>query len=174
MPISSHFRSWKALLAMHDRLAISKFCLHVFICGRLFKLRQPERKAYGQTAIMACLERFSVNMVHCLWTVRSGNSVNEDTTAVFNIDNQSERELRQYLSSIANQCIAKCAADDDDDGGTAGDQLPSAIILDGLHRITTTPLGDIFSALLNVELCDRSVLHWPQCHCLRRSVTVTL
>ena len=75
---------------------------------------------------------------------------------MFNIDSQSGRELRQYLSSIANRCIAKSAADDGVDGG-GGDELPSVIILDGLHRITT-PIGDIFEALLNVELCDRSVL----------------
>jgi len=84
---------------------------------------------------------------------------------VFNIDNQSSRELRQYLSSIASRCVAKRAADDDADdaaaaaaaaGGTSvADELPSVIILDGLHRITTTPLGDIFTALLNVELSDR-------------------
>lgn len=83
---------------------------------------------------------------------------------MFNIDNQSSRELRQYLSSIASRCVAKRATDDDADdaaaaaagGGTSvADELPSVIILDGLHRITTTPLGDIFTALLNVELSDR-------------------
>ena len=86
---------------------------------------------------------------------------------MFNIDNQSSRELRQYLTSIASRCVAKRAADDDDvdaaaaaagrggRGTGAADQLPSVIILDGLHRITTTPLGDIFAALLNVELSDR-------------------
>ena len=57
--------------------------------------------------------------------------------------------------------MSQRAADDDDDddddgGGDGGDKLPSVIILDGLHRITTTPLGDIFSALLDVELCNRS------------------
>ena len=87
---------------------------------------------------------------------------------MFNIDNQSSRELRQYLSSIASRCVAKHAANDADAaGGGGGDELPSVIILDGLHRITTTPLGDIFAALLNVELSDRSVLlltnHTPIC-----------
>jgi len=74
---------------------------------------------------------------------------------VFNIDSQSGRELRQYLSSIAKRCISRHADDDDDDD----DELPSVIILDGLHRITTTPLGDIFSALLDVQLSDRSELY---------------
>jgi len=47
---------------------------------------------------------------------------------------------------------------DDDDRECADDELPPVIILDGLHRITTTPLGEIFTALLDVQLCDRSVL----------------
>ena len=84
---------------------------------------------------------------------------------MFNIDSQSGRELRQYLSRIANRCISKRAADDNDDAdadGDADDELPSVIILDGLHRITTTPLGDIFSALLDVQLCDRSGVCTPQ------------
>jgi len=82
---------------------------------------------------------------------------------VFNIDSQSGRELRQYLSSIASRCISRRTHnDDDDDDVDNGNELPAVIILDGLHRITATPLGDIFSALLDVQLCDRSLNCMPR------------
>ena len=102
------------------------------------------------------LRIWSVRCLPC--ADRSGKSFSDKTVAVFNIDSQSGRELRQYLSSVASRCAAKSSAKDVDNDveGERGDELPVVIVLDGLHRITSTPLSDIFSSLLNVELCYRS------------------
>ena len=120
----------------------------------------PSRVMANDVIVVLCRPIFGSGVVRCLWTARSGKSASDHSTAVFNIDNQSERELRQYLSSIANRCIAKSTADDADGDDGDGEELPAVIILDGLHRITT-PLGDIFASLLDVELCNRSVLYRP-------------
>jgi len=116
-----------------------------------------------QCVFHLCVIRLSVKRS----TVRSGKSFSDKTAAVFNVDGQSGRQLSQYLSSIADRCVARCSAGDDNhvDGDGDGndddddEELPLVIVLDGLQRITTTPLADIFAALLNVELCSRSTAY---------------
>ncbi|XP_014665749.1 PREDICTED: neuron navigator 2-like isoform X2 [Priapulus caudatus] len=70
--------------------------------------------------------------------LRSGKSLTAGSVATFSVDHKSSKDLRQYLSNIADQC----------EGATAAD-LPSVIILDNLHHAGA--LSDVFNGLLNVK-----------------------
>ncbi|XP_069760450.1 neuron navigator 3 isoform X3 [Narcine bancroftii] len=83
----------------------------------------------GKTYLANKLAEFLVN--------RSGQEVTIGSVATFNVDHKSSKELRQYLSNLADQCIA---ADN-------GSDLPLVIILDNLHHIGS--LSDIFNGFLN-------------------------
>jgi len=98
----------------------------------------------------------------------SGRTASETTVAVFNVDcSQSGRDLRQYLSTVAGRCAPRSAADghvdndEDDDDDDDDDQVPLVIVVDGLHRITSTPLQDVFASLLDVQLRRRSQQSCP-------------
>ena len=110
-------------------------------------------------------------------TDRSGKTVSDSTAVVFSVvdggGQQSGRELRQYLTNIADRCSATSTASSSDDGhvdaaegvaaaaaaaaAVGGDnEVPLVIVVDGLHRITTPPpLADVFAALLHVPLNTR-------------------
>jgi len=98
---------------------------------------------------------------------RCGVEATPDTVALFQVDNQSSRELRHYLTNIAGQCTAVADSttsstahadddDDDDDEGLVGQRrsplmtatLPRVVILDNLHRVTS--LSDVFNGFLSV------------------------
>lgn len=64
---------------------------------------------------------------------RSPNAV-----ATFNVDHKSSKELRQYLSNIADQCE------------NATNDLPTVIILDNLQHVGS--LGEAFNAFLGVDI----------------------
>ncbi|XP_053833982.1 neuron navigator 3 [Vidua macroura] len=70
---------------------------------------------------------------------KSGRKKTEDAIATFNIDHKSSKDLRQYLSNLAEQCSA-------DNNGA---DLPVVIILDNLHHISS--LSDIFNGFLNCK-----------------------
>ena len=72
---------------------------------------------------------------------RSSKSLTSDSIALFNVDHKSGKELRQYLSNIADQC-EHCAAD-----------LPSVIILDNLHHVAS--LSEVFNGFLSVKYHTR-------------------
>lgn len=55
---------------------------------------------------------------------------------LFSVEHKSSKELRQYLSNMAEQC-----------GGDAA--LPSVLILDNLHHASA--LADVFSGLLGAR-----------------------
>ena len=74
---------------------------------------------------------------------RAGKSVNDSDIVTFCVDHKTGRELRQYLSSIADKCDRQQLTD-----------LPHVIILDGLHHVTS-PLGDTFNGFLNVDYQSR-------------------
>lgn len=76
--------------------------------------------------------------------------ITADSVAVFQVDNQSSRELRHYLTNIAGQCAAAAAAATAHDGVVSTGGLPRVVILDNLHRVTS--LSDVFNGLLNVPL----------------------
>ncbi|XP_043944008.1 neuron navigator 3 isoform X1 [Protopterus annectens] len=71
--------------------------------------------------------------------LKSGRKSTEGAIATFNVDHKSSKELRQYLSNLADQCSS-------DNNGV---DLPLAIILDNLHHIGS--LSDIFNGFLNCK-----------------------
>ncbi|XP_040183846.1 neuron navigator 2 isoform X3 [Rana temporaria] len=78
--------------------------------------------------------RLSEHMV-----LREGREISDGVIATFNVDHKSSKELRQYLSNLADQCnSAKSSVD-----------MPLVIILDNLHHVSS--LGDIFNGLLSCK-----------------------
>lgn len=71
-------------------------------------------------------------------TLRGGKEPGNGAVATFNVDHKSSKELRQYLSSIADQCDGPGAAD-----------LPEVIILDNLHHVGS--LAEVFNGFLSVK-----------------------
>ncbi|XP_032213642.1 neuron navigator 2 isoform X2 [Mustela erminea] len=71
--------------------------------------------------------------------LREGRELNDGVIATFNVDHKSSKELRQYLSNLADQCGSE---------NSAGD-MPLVIILDNLHHVSS--LGEIFNGLLNCK-----------------------
>ncbi|XP_059508173.1 neuron navigator 2 isoform X4 [Stegostoma tigrinum] len=71
--------------------------------------------------------------------LREGRELTDGVIATFNVDHKSSKELRQYLSNLADQCNSETNAVD----------MPSVIILDNLHHVSS--LGEIFNGLLNCK-----------------------
>ncbi|XP_049636936.1 neuron navigator 2 [Suncus etruscus] len=71
--------------------------------------------------------------------LREGRELADGIIATFNVDHKSSKELRQYLSNLADQCASE---------NSAGD-MPLVIILDNLHHVSS--LGEIFNGLLNCK-----------------------
>nr|XP_015208331.1 PREDICTED: neuron navigator 3 isoform X2 [Lepisosteus oculatus] len=70
---------------------------------------------------------------------KSGRHVSEGNVTSFNVDHKSSKELRQYLSTLAEQCNSE-------ENET---ELPTVVILDNLHHIGS--LSDIFNGFLNCK-----------------------
>ncbi|KAE8606124.1 hypothetical protein XENTR_v10010601 [Xenopus tropicalis] len=68
-----------------------------------------------------------------------GRELAEGVIATFNVDHKSSKELRQYLSNLADQCSNENSSAD----------TPLVIILDNLHHVGS--LGEIFNGLLNCK-----------------------
>uniref|UniRef100_A0A674MDX6 Neuron navigator 3 n=1 Tax=Takifugu rubripes TaxID=31033 RepID=A0A674MDX6_TAKRU len=68
-----------------------------------------------------------------------GQEVTEHNVASFSVDQNSSKELRQYLSSLAEQCNSE----------ETDTELPTVVILDNLHHIGS--LSDIFNGFLNCK-----------------------
>ncbi|XP_039092709.1 neuron navigator 2 isoform X2 [Hyaena hyaena] len=71
--------------------------------------------------------------------LREGRELTDGIIATFNVDHKSSKELRQYLSNLADQCASENNAVD----------MPLVIILDNLHHVSS--LGEIFNGLLNCK-----------------------
>uniref|UniRef100_A0A4W5K910 Neuron navigator 2 n=1 Tax=Hucho hucho TaxID=62062 RepID=A0A4W5K910_9TELE len=71
--------------------------------------------------------------------LREGREVTDGTIATFNIDHKSSKELRQYLSNLADQCNST----------SHGVNMPLVVILDNLHR--SSSLGEVFNGLLSCK-----------------------
>ncbi|XP_048011087.1 neuron navigator 3 isoform X12 [Megalobrama amblycephala] len=71
---------------------------------------------------------------------KTGREVTDTNLASFNVDQKSSKQdLRQYLSSLAEQCnTEECEI-----------ELPTVVILDNLHHIGS--LSDIFNGFLNCK-----------------------
>uniref|UniRef100_A0A3Q3PYN5 Neuron navigator 3 n=1 Tax=Monopterus albus TaxID=43700 RepID=A0A3Q3PYN5_MONAL len=65
-----------------------------------------------------------------------GRPLTPHAVVTFNVDHKSSKELRQYLSGLAEQC-----------SGVPGADSPLVVILDNLHHISS--LGEIFNGLFN-------------------------
>ncbi|KAG5830599.1 hypothetical protein ANANG_G00312400 [Anguilla anguilla] len=70
---------------------------------------------------------------------KSGSYRREGAVASFNVDHKSSKDLRQYLSSLAEQCNSE----------ETDAELPLVVILDNLHNIGA--LSDIFNGFLNCK-----------------------
>ncbi|XP_068443034.1 neuron navigator 3 isoform X3 [Clinocottus analis] len=68
-----------------------------------------------------------------------GQPVTEHNVASFNVDQNSSKDLRQYLSNLAEQCSSE----------ETDTELPTVVILDNLHHIGS--LSDIFNGFLNCK-----------------------
>nr|KAF6325137.1 hypothetical protein mMyoMyo1_013691 [Myotis myotis] len=71
--------------------------------------------------------------------LREGRELTDGVIATFNVDHKSSKELRQYLSNLADQCASENNAAD----------MPLVIILDNLHHVSS--LGEIFNGLLSCK-----------------------
>uniref|UniRef100_A0A8C8SU06 Neuron navigator 2 n=1 Tax=Pelusios castaneus TaxID=367368 RepID=A0A8C8SU06_9SAUR len=85
----------------------------------------------GKTYLANRLSEFMV--------LREGRELTDGVIATFNVDHKSSKELRQYLSNLADQCNSENNAVD----------MPLVIILDNLHHVSS--LGEIFNGLLNCK-----------------------
>ncbi|XP_061889373.1 neuron navigator 2 [Entelurus aequoreus] len=65
-----------------------------------------------------------------------GRPLTPHAVVTFNVDHKSSKELRQYLTGLAEQC-----------SGMTGMESPLVVILDNLHHISS--LGEIFNGLFN-------------------------
>ncbi|XP_074086470.1 neuron navigator 2 isoform X8 [Macrotis lagotis] len=71
--------------------------------------------------------------------LREGRKLVDGVISTFNVDHKSSKELRQYLSNLAEQCNSENSPVD----------MPLVIILDNLHHVSS--LGEIFNGLLNCK-----------------------
>ncbi|XP_068611549.1 neuron navigator 3 [Brachionichthys hirsutus] len=85
----------------------------------------------GKSFLAAKLAQFMISQM--------GQEVTEHNVASFNVDQNSSKDLRQYLSNLAEQC----SSEDMDK------ELPAVVILDNLHHIGS--LSDIFNGFLNCK-----------------------
>ncbi|XP_061920414.1 neuron navigator 3-like [Entelurus aequoreus] len=85
----------------------------------------------GKSFLAAKLAEFMVSQM--------GQEVTEHNVARFNVDQNSSKDLRQYLSNLAERCNSS---------GT-DTKLPSVVILDNLHHVGS--LSDIFNGFLNCK-----------------------
>uniref|UniRef100_UPI0037E76C0F neuron navigator 2 isoform X2 n=1 Tax=Semicossyphus pulcher TaxID=241346 RepID=UPI0037E76C0F len=65
-----------------------------------------------------------------------GRPLTPHAVVTFNVDHKSSKELRQYLSGLAEQC-----------SGVPGAESPLVVILDNLHHVSS--LGEIFNGVFN-------------------------
>ncbi|XP_054464517.1 neuron navigator 2 [Anoplopoma fimbria] len=65
-----------------------------------------------------------------------GRPLTPHAVVTFNVDHKSSKELRQYLSGLAEQCSSVSGADS-----------PLVVILDNLHHVSS--LGEIFNGVFN-------------------------
>ncbi|CAJ1049586.1 neuron navigator 2 isoform X3 [Xyrichtys novacula] len=65
-----------------------------------------------------------------------GRPLTPHAVVTFNVDHKSSKELRQYLSGLAEQC-----------SGVPGAEGPLVVILDNLHHVSS--LGEIFNGVFN-------------------------
>uniref|UniRef100_T1JCI4 AAA+ ATPase domain-containing protein n=1 Tax=Strigamia maritima TaxID=126957 RepID=T1JCI4_STRMM len=84
----------------------------------------------GKTYLAERLSEFLV--------LRSGKDLTPGVIATFSVDHKSAKELRQYLSNVAEQCESSNPS-----------ELPSVIILDNLHHVGS--LGEVFNGFLNAK-----------------------
>ncbi|XP_067293020.1 neuron navigator 2 isoform X2 [Pseudorasbora parva] len=70
---------------------------------------------------------------------KEGKQLDHQAIATFNVDNKTTKELKQYLSNLADQCKNSEPAVD----------MPVVLILDNLHHVSS--LAEIFNGLLNFK-----------------------
>ncbi|CAK6959940.1 neuron navigator 3 isoform X1 [Scomber scombrus] len=85
----------------------------------------------GKSFMAAKLAEFIISQM--------GQRVTEHNLASFNVDQNSSKDLRQYLSNLAEQCNSE----------ETDTELPTVVILDNLHHIGS--LSDIFNGFLNCK-----------------------
>uniref|UniRef100_A0A8C9W9C3 Neuron navigator 2 n=1 Tax=Scleropages formosus TaxID=113540 RepID=A0A8C9W9C3_SCLFO len=82
---------------------------------------------------------FLANRLAEYMVLREGRELADGVIATFNVDHKSSKELRQYLSNLADQCNSESHTVD----------MPLVVILDNLHHVSS--LSEIFNGLLNCK-----------------------
>ncbi|XP_037099745.1 neuron navigator 3 isoform X14 [Syngnathus acus] len=85
----------------------------------------------GKSFLAAKLAEFIISQMR--------QEVTEHNVASFNVDQNSSKDLRQYLSNLAERCNSE----------STDTKLPTVVILDNLHHISS--LSDIFNGFLNCK-----------------------
>ena len=101
-----------------------------------------------------------VNQLSSRMYCRAGEPLSPGAIATFSVDHKSGRELRQYLSSVADQC----------EHGSS--ELPCVIILDSLHHVTS--LSEVFNGFLSVHYQTRYLMPRTGPSAKTKTRTVTL
>ncbi|XP_059490670.1 protein sickie isoform X2 [Neocloeon triangulifer] len=81
---------------------------------------------------------FLANKLAQFLVQREGREATPEAIASFNVDHKSNKELKQYLANLSEQCENNAASD-----------LPSVIILDNLHNVSS--MSDMFNGFLNAR-----------------------
>ncbi|XP_051975880.1 neuron navigator 2 [Xyrauchen texanus] len=71
--------------------------------------------------------------------LKEGKQLEHQAITTFNVDNKTTKELKQYLSNLAEQYKSSVQSVN----------MPVVLILDNLHRVSS--LGEIFNGLLNCK-----------------------
>lgn len=89
-----------------------------------------------------------LSIIHIQYSLfRSGKSERDDSQSsisVFNGEDKSSEDLRQYLAKIQELCEAAPA---DKNSSSGPHRLPRVVILDNLHHVSS--LGDVFAGFLS-------------------------
>ncbi|XP_013873531.1 neuron navigator 3 [Austrofundulus limnaeus] len=85
----------------------------------------------GKSFLAAKLAEYIISQI--------GQEVTEHSVARFNVDQNSSKDLRQYLSTLAEHCNSE----------RMDSELPTVVIMDNLHHIGS--LSDIFNGFLNCK-----------------------
>ncbi|XP_051548622.1 neuron navigator 2-like isoform X1 [Myxocyprinus asiaticus] len=82
---------------------------------------------------------FLANRLAEYMVLKEGKQLEHQAIATFNVDNKTTKELKQYLSNLAEQCKSSVQAVD----------MSVVLILDNLHHVSS--LGEMFNGLLNCK-----------------------
>uniref|UniRef100_A0A8C2G652 Neuron navigator 2b n=1 Tax=Cyprinus carpio TaxID=7962 RepID=A0A8C2G652_CYPCA len=127
----------KGMIIALDSLAFEALIPKPFLQRYISQLEENRRIIFsgpsgtGKSFLASRLAEYMV--------LKEGKQLEHQAIATFNVDNKTTKELKQYLSNLADQCKTNVYAVD----------IPVVLILDNLHHVTS--LAEIFNGLLNCK-----------------------